>query len=106
MNQMSRVLRISWGTLCLGLSLLYAYLLVVFYGNPSDYPIGTDAPWWHYKSANAYTLFLILHILWYVLGVLVGFCRSSIHTKLAIIHVLITILWFIFTLSTYSYTEW
>lgn len=106
MNQMSRVLRISWGTLCLGLSLLYAYLLVVFYGNPSDYPIGTDAPWWHYKSMGSYIFFLVLHILWYSLGVFVGFYRGGIYIRFAILHVLITILWFIFTLSAYSYTEW
>lgn len=71
-----------------------------------DYPIGTDAPWWHYRSVEAYIVFLALHILWYSLGALVGFCGSANRAKLAIAHVSITILWLIFSLCTYSYAGW
>lgn len=107
MNRISAVLRFAWGMLCGLLSLGYSYLLFHFCRNPLDYPIGSDAPWWHYRSFEAYILFLVLHILWYYcLGVLVGFCASGSRIKLAMLHILVTILWFVYSLCVYSYAEW
>lgn len=102
---MSAVLCFAWGMLCGLLSFGYSYLLFHFCRNPLDYPIGSDAPWWHYRSFEAYILFLVLHILWYCAGALIGFYGGGSRIKSSIIHALITVLWLIFSLYTYSYAE-
>lgn len=89
------ILKIIWAILCLLLSFLHIHDYFSFLKNPMNYPIGENMHW-EYQSQMNFKMSAWALGIWFLVGIiLVLCCKNKKVNKILLIHLAITLVYFV-----------